>query len=75
MEKMVTSDQKELKRFMLSSPESAVSDEERNAREAYRYCKVSEGIPSFANAQSADTIRWRVVIGLESLDEIATGLL
>jgi hypothetical protein len=75
MEKMVTSDQKELKRFMLSSPESAVSDEERNAREAYRYCKVSEGISSFANAQSANTIRWCTAIGLESLDEIATGLL
>jgi hypothetical protein len=45
MEKMVTSDQKELKRFMLSSPESAVSDEERNAREAYRYCKVSVSGP------------------------------
>jgi hypothetical protein len=41
MEKMVTSDEKEMKRFMLSSPESGVSEEERNAREAYRYCKVN----------------------------------
>jgi len=74
MEKMVTSDTKELKRFMLSSPESAVSDEERNAREAYRYCKVSEAA-LVANAQPADTIRWRTAIGLESVDEIAIGLL
>jgi len=57
MEKMVTSDQKELKRFMLSSPESSVSTEERYAREAYRYCKVSEGILEVpANTAQADRL-------------------
>jgi hypothetical protein len=40
MEKMLTSDEKELARFMTSSPESAVPESERNQREAYHYSKV-----------------------------------
>lgn len=40
MEKMLTSDEKEMARFMTSSPESAVSEEERTQREAYHYSKV-----------------------------------
>jgi hypothetical protein len=40
MEKMLTSDEKELARFMTSSPESAVPESKRNQREAYHYSKV-----------------------------------
>lgn len=40
MEKMLTSDAKDMKRFMKSAPESAVTEAERNQREAYRYVKV-----------------------------------
>lgn len=40
MEKMLTSDEKEMARFMTSSPESAVPESERNQREAYHYSKV-----------------------------------
>jgi hypothetical protein len=52
MEKMVTSDKKELDRFLLSSPESAVSEEERKAREAYRYCRVSTSVQGFSRLES-----------------------
>lgn len=41
MEKMVTSDEEEMSRYMVTSPESAVPEEERNQREAYHYSKVS----------------------------------
>lgn len=41
MEKMVTSDEEEMSRFMTSTPESAVSESERQQREAYHYSKVS----------------------------------
>ena len=40
MEKMLTSDEKEMARFMTSSPESAVPEAERQQREAYHYSKV-----------------------------------
>ncbi|KAJ9116905.1 hypothetical protein QFC22_004562 [Naganishia vaughanmartiniae] len=39
MEKMVTSDEEEMSRYMVTSPESAVPEEERNQREAYHYSK------------------------------------
>jgi hypothetical protein len=68
MEKMVTSDEKEMKRFMLSSPESGVSEQERNAREAYRYC------PSHNTFEALLTHLPRCV-GLENLDAIPVGLL
>lgn len=74
MEKMVTSDEKELKRFMLSSPESGVSEEERNAREAYRYCKVSTGsIPSWLSP--AWLIPHHLSLGVQHPDAFAIGLL
>lgn len=38
---MLTTEDVDFKRFLKSSPDSAVSAEERNAREAYRYSKVS----------------------------------
>ncbi len=41
LEKVLTTPKNDLKRFLRSAPESAVTPEERNAREAYRYCKVS----------------------------------
>lgn len=41
MEKMLTSDEEEMSRFMTSSPESAVPESERQQREAYHYSKVS----------------------------------
>lgn len=41
MEKMVTSDEAEMERFMTSSPESAVPESERQQREAYHYSRVS----------------------------------
>lgn len=37
---MLTSEAKDLKRFLLSSPEESVSDAERTEREAYHYKKV-----------------------------------
>ncbi|KAJ9113931.1 hypothetical protein QFC19_000126 [Naganishia cerealis] len=40
MEKMVTSDEKEMSRFMVSSPDSAVPESEQNQREAYHYSKL-----------------------------------
>jgi hypothetical protein len=40
LEKMLTTEDADFKRFLKSSPESAVSAEERTAREAYRYSKV-----------------------------------
>jgi hypothetical protein len=76
MEKMVTSDEKELKRFMLSSPESGVSEEERNAREAYRYCKVipKAYCPSHNTFEALLTHLPRCV-GLENIDAVPVGLL
>lgn len=40
LEKMLTSEAKDLKRFLLSSPEESVSDAERTEREAYHYKKI-----------------------------------
>lgn len=40
MEKMVTSDEAEMERYMTSSPESAVPESERQQREAYHYSRV-----------------------------------
>jgi hypothetical protein len=76
MEKMVTSDEKEMKRFMLSSPESGVSEQERNAREAYRYCKVipNSCCPSHNTFEALLTHLPRCV-GLENLDAVPVGLL
>lgn len=37
---MLTSEAKDLKRFLLSSPEESVSEAERAEREAYHYKKV-----------------------------------
>jgi hypothetical protein len=41
---MLTTEEGDFKRFLKSSPESAVSYEERHAREAYFYSKVSDFI-------------------------------
>nr|XP_018267045.1 uncharacterized protein I303_01028 [Kwoniella dejecticola CBS 10117]OBR89203.1 hypothetical protein I303_01028 [Kwoniella dejecticola CBS 10117] len=40
LEKMLTCENADFKRFLSSSPESAVPEEERNAKEAYRYQRV-----------------------------------
>lgn len=39
MEKMLTSEKNDFKRFLKSAPDSGVSQEEREERETYRYCK------------------------------------
>nr|XP_019000426.1 uncharacterized protein I203_06840 [Kwoniella mangroviensis CBS 8507]OCF63887.1 hypothetical protein I203_06840 [Kwoniella mangroviensis CBS 8507] len=41
LEKMLTCEVHDFKRFLLSSPESAVPEEERTAKEAYRYQRVN----------------------------------
>lgn len=41
MEKMLTSEPKDFRRFLRSSPDSAVPQAEREERQAYRYCKAS----------------------------------
>ncbi|WWC66499.1 uncharacterized protein I206_100401 [Kwoniella pini CBS 10737] len=40
LEKMLTCENADFKRFLTSSPESAVPEEERSAKEAYRYQRV-----------------------------------
>ncbi|KIR59072.1 hypothetical protein I314_05056 [Cryptococcus bacillisporus CA1873] len=40
LEKMLTSEAEDLKRFLLSSPEESVSEAERTEREAYHYKKI-----------------------------------
>lgn len=41
MEKMLTASHADMARFRKDAPYDAVPDEERNAREAYHYTKVS----------------------------------
>lgn len=41
MEKLLTTEPKEFRRFLRSSPDSAVPPAEREERQAYRYCKGS----------------------------------
>lgn len=43
LEKFLTSEQDDFARFLSTSPESGVSEEERTAPEAYRYQKVCLG--------------------------------
>lgn len=47
MEKLLTTTTKDLARFRKDAPEEAVSEEERNTREAYHYTKVSPILPLF----------------------------
>ncbi|WVW82431.1 hypothetical protein I302_104441 [Kwoniella bestiolae CBS 10118] len=45
LEKMLTCETSDFKRFLLSSPESAVSEDERTEKEAYRYQRTRACLP------------------------------
>jgi hypothetical protein len=75
----LTTEDEDFRRFLKSAPESAVSLEERNAREAYRYSKVCMRKMIIAFAKHGDAIttppeRLLTILVWHDLDEVAIGL-